>query len=64
MALEYVFKLATDHANAVGKEALQNLNYLAVHNTQQFEKVEMWAKIEQLVWGRLGRKVEEENARN
>ena len=44
MALEYVSKSATDRANAVGKEALQNLNYLAVHNTKQFEKVEMWAK--------------------
>ena len=41
MALEYVSKSATDRANAVGKEALQNLNYLAVHNTKQFEKVEM-----------------------
>ena len=32
MALEYVSKSATNRANAVGKEALQNLNYLAVHN--------------------------------
>ena len=41
MALEYVSISATDRANAVGKEALQNLNYLAVHNTKQFEKGEM-----------------------
>ena len=64
MALEYVSKSATDRANAVGKEALQNLNYLAVHNTKQFEKVEMWVKMEELARGRLERKVEEEKARN
>ena len=51
---------ATDRANAVGKEALQNLNYLAVRNTKQFEKVEMWAKMEELARGRLDRKVEED----
>ena len=50
MALEYVCKSATDRANQVGKEVLQNVNYLAVHNTKQFEKVEMWAKQE--VWER------------
>ena len=64
MALEYVSKSATDRANAVGKEALQNLNYLAVHNTKQFGKVEMWAKMEEWARGRLERKVEEEKARN
>ena len=64
MALEYVSKSATDRANAVGKEALQNLNYLAVHNKKQFEKVEMWAVMEELARGRLERKVEEEMARN
>ena len=64
MALEYVSKSAIDHANAVGQEAHQNLNYLAVHNTKQFEKVEMWVKMEELARGRLERKVEEENARN
>ena len=48
MALEYVSKSATDRANKVGKQALQNLNYLAVYNTKQFEKVEMWAKMEEL----------------
>ena len=64
MGLEYVSKSAMDRANAVGKEALQNLNYLAVHNTKQFEKVEMWAKMEELARGSLKRKVEEEKARN
>ena len=64
MALEYVSKSATDRANAVAKEALQNLHYLAVHNTNQFEKVEMWAKMEELASGRLERKVEEDKARN
>ena len=58
MALESGSKSATDRANAVGKDALQNLNYLAVHNTKQFEKVEMWAKMEDLARGRLERKVE------
>ena len=60
MALEYVSKSAMDHANAVSKEALQNLSNLGVHNTKQFEKVEMWAKMEELARGRLERKVEEE----
>ena len=64
MAPEYVSKSATDRANAVGKEALQNRNYLAVHNTEQFEMVEMWAKMGELARGRLERKVEEEKARN
>ena len=64
MAFEYVYQWATARANAVGKAALQNLNYLAVHNTKQFEKVEMWAKMEELATGRLERKVEEEKARN
>ena len=64
MALEYVSKSAMDRANAVGKDALQNLNYLAVHNTKQFEKVEMWAKMEELARGSLERKVEEEKTRN
>ena len=64
MAFEYVSKSATDRSNAVGKGALQNLNYLAVHNTKQFVKVEMWAQMEELTRGRLERKVEEENARN
>ena len=64
MALEYVSKLATDCAHTVDKEALQNLNYLVVHNTKQFEKVEMWAKMQELARGRLERKVEEEKARN
>ena len=48
---------------AVRKEALQNLNYLAAHNTKQFEKVEMWAKMDVLARGRLERKVEVENAK-
>ena len=64
MALEYVSKSATDRANVVGKEALQNLNYFAFHNGKQFEKVEMWAKIEALARGRFERKVEEKKARN
>ena len=64
MALEYVSKSATDRANAVCKEALQNLNYPAVHNTKEFENVKMWAEMEELVRGRLERKVEEEKARN
>ena len=64
MALEYVSKSAIDHANAVGQEAHQNLNYLAVHNTKQCGKVEMWAKMKELARSRLERKVEEEKARN
>ena len=64
MALEYLHKLATDHANAFRKEVLQNLNYLAVHHTKQFEKLEMWAKMEELTRGRLERNIEEEKARN
>ena len=64
MALEYVSKSVTDRTNAVRKEALQNLNYLAVHNTKQFEKVEMWVKMEELARGRLESKVKEEKARN
>ena len=35
-----------------------------MHNTIQFEKVEMWAKMGELTRGRLERKVEEEKARN
>ena len=61
MGLEYVSKSATDRANAVGKEALQNLNYLAVHNTKQFEKMQMWVKMEELARCRLERKVDEED---
>ena len=63
MALEYVSKSATDHANEVGNEALQNLNYLTVHNMKQFEKVEMWAKQKELARSRLERQVEEEKER-
>ena len=47
MALEYVSKSAMDRANAVGKEALLNLNNLAEYNTKQFEKVEQWARLEE-----------------
>ena len=64
MALEYVSKSATNCANTGGKEVLQKLNYLAVHNTKQFQKVKMWAKMEELARGRLERKVEEQKARN
>ena len=64
MALEYVSKSATNRSNAVDKEGSQNLNYLVVHNTKQFEKVEMWVKMEELARGRLERKVVEEKARN
>ena len=64
MALEYVSKSATDRPNQVGKEAFQNLNYLAVHNTKLFEKVEMWAKQEEWARSRLERKVEEEKERS
>ena len=64
MALEHVSKSAMDCKNAVGKDVLQNLNYLAMYNTKQFEKVEMWAKMEELASGRLEKKVEEEKARN
>ena len=64
MALEYIPKLATDRANEVGKEALQNLNYLAIHNTKQFEKLEMWAKQEEWARSRLERKVEEGKERS
>ena len=53
MALEYVSKSTTDYANAVGKDALENLHHLAIHNTNQFEKVEMWAIMEELVRSRL-----------
>ena len=53
-----------DHAKAVGKEALLSLNHLTVHNTKQFEKLEMWAKMEEWAWGRSERKIEEEKARN
>ena len=35
-----------------------------VHDTMQFEKVEMWAKMLELARGRLERNVEEEKARN
>ena len=64
MAIKYVSTSATDRPNAVGKGALQNQNYFAVHNTEQFEKVEMWAKMEELASGRLERIVKEEKARN
>ena len=64
MALVYISKSVTDRAIQVGKEALQNLNYLAVHNTKQFEKVEMWAKQEEWTRSRLERKVEEEKERS
>ena len=63
MALEYVSKSATDHANVIGKEALLNLNNLAVHNIKQFEKVEKWARLEEQARGRLEKMVEEEKAR-
>ena len=55
MALAYASKSVTDCANAVSKEALQNLNYLVVHYRKQFEKVEMWAKMEELARGWLER---------
>ena len=64
MALEYVSKSVTECANAVSKEALINLNQLAVHNTKQFENVETWARLEEQARGRLEKKVEEEKARN
>ena len=64
MALEYVSKSVTDRANAVGNEALINLNNLAVHNTKQFEKMEQWARLEEQARGRLETMVQEEKARN
>ena len=64
MALQNVSKLAKDRANQVGKEALQNLNYLADHNTKQFVKLQMWAKQEEWARSRLERKVEEEKERS
>ena len=56
--------MATDYADAIGKEALQNFNHLAVHNTKQIENVEMWARLEEQARGRLEKKVEEEMAMN
>ena len=64
MALEYVSKSATGCANAIGKEALLNLNNLAVHNTKQFEKVEQWARLKEQARGRLKKMVDEEKVRN
>ena len=64
MSLEYISKSATDRVKAVGKEVLQNLNYLALHNRKQFEKVGMWAKMAELARGRLERKVVQEKVRN
>ena len=66
MVLEYVSKSAMGRANAIGKEALLNLNNLAAHNTnlKQFEKVEQWARLEEQARGRLEQMVEEKKARN
>ena len=64
IVLDYVSKSATDRADAISKEALQNINHLAVNNTKKFEKVEMWARLEEQARGRLEEKVEKEKARN
>ena len=64
MALDYISKSATDQTDAIGKEALLNLHHLAVHNTKQFENVEMWARLEEQARGRLEKKFEEEKAKN
>ena len=64
MAVEYISKSATVHVNAVGKDALLNLNNLVVHNRKQFEKVEQWARLKEMPRGRLEKMVEEEKARN
>ena len=64
MVLNYVSKSVTDRAVTICKEFLQNLNHLVVHNTKQFEKVEMWARFEEQARGKLENKVEEEKARN